>query len=90
MSDNGLGRGEGDVGVATVAMALRVSVRQVQRMTRAGMPGRIAPGRYDLGAVVRWFINREVEKRLHPGADARLIERLRQGIDARDVGSLEA
>ena len=83
MADKGLGRGEG-VTVGVVAQALRLSIRSVQRLTaEEGMPGRVAPGRYDLGAVVAWFINREVERRAAGGVDdERLIERLRRGVDS--------
>ena len=82
--DKELGRGEGDIGVATVAMALGISVRQVQRLARAGMPRR-APGVYDLGEVVAWYIAREVERkvqrRMAGGVDGeRLMERLRREV----------
>ncbi|OGF05529.1 MAG: hypothetical protein A2W00_01710 [Candidatus Eisenbacteria bacterium RBG_16_71_46] len=88
MSDKGLGRDEGDIGVATVAMALGISVRQVQRLaSEAGMP-RLRPGRYDLRAAVKWAIEREVERRMAGGVDLdRLIERLRHQVNS---GALRA
>ena len=82
VQDKGLSRGEGDTAV-TVARALGLSVRSVQRLvSEAGMPGKIGPGRYDLRVVVAWFIDREVERRMGRGVDLdRLIERLRGGVN---------
>lgn len=87
MRDKGLTGGEG-VTVALVAGALGFSTRTVQRLIGEGMPGKIAPGRYDLRAAVAWFIDREVERRMGRAVDHdHLIERLRlaaQGSD--DIG----